>query len=261
MSVALYTCKICQRKFPARDSKDYGFCRYCGQKNEVNAAMRMSNGKSDSELSLEINDLDTFADVFADKCALGIDVALDFVRTFAEVKKNPDFMYAIYKVFDEQRDGGIPEDTINGLCVALLDSAAKSKAIDRESWKRANEILADAYCSGNRFGLKKDSETGVGYYYNLAANADLRADAFYNMYLNSESDEEKEAWLSSAAYAGHPLAISKTRKSSTSDYVPPCEYMIGGACTKMSNSLVIVSCHYFERGECQAHCMDYRPRV
>ena len=261
MSLTLYTCKICKRKFPARDSKDYGFCRYCGQKNEITTAMRMSNGKSDRDLSYEITDLDTFADVFADKCALGLEVAFEFVRTFAEVKKDPDFMYAIYDVFNMQRDGTISEDIIDGLCVALLDSAAKSKAIDKKSWKRANEILAEAYCSGDRFGLAKDSNIGVGYYYNLTANTELRADAFYNMYLKSESKEDKEAWLSSAAYFGHPLAVSMTRKSSDSNYVPPCEYMVGGACTKMSNSLVIVSCHYFERGECQAHCMDYKPRV
>lgn len=261
MGLTMYSCKQCKRDVPVRESKGYGFCRYCGVKLLISDAMRRNCGKSDRDIALSTDTIVEFAENFGDKCEYGWDEAISFVKTFASSKDAPDLMMSAVRLLEKDLGKTIVDDVRNELVLALLESAAGSDDYGSDGWLHANKRLAAAYHHGDDSICSEDKEKAKKYYYNISKNPDYAADAFYNIYLASDTESEQEAWLASAARYGHPLAISKTKKSSEGGYILPCEYMIGGSCTRLSNSLVIVACPYYERGECQAHCSDYKGRA
>ena len=253
-SLSYYTCKTCKKEVPVRTEKNYGYCRYCGNKLAVTELMKKYHGMTDAQIYNQISTLQELMDVFNEKCDDDFGEAIRFLLALPESRDDPELCYSAYRLFYEKMNDVLPEDVRNQICLHFLNGAAATGDYTNTYYVEANKKLAAIYRFGSDLGCKEDRKKACHYYYALAKNPQYKADSFYSLYLLEEDRNEAKLWLEAAARAGHPKAQEKL------GMVPeiPCAYFNSGVCTLNSTNTVLMHCYYFKEGRAMAACPDYK---
>lgn len=250
MSFQIYPCPVCARDVNVYQTREVGYCQYCGTRVVLTEMMKKHFGKTDLQILSELESFEELVDIFTERTKLNSKQAIEFLKLLPQVQDRPSWMIVIADLF---ADSDVSTE------ITFLNAAANSKHADDEGFTNANRRLLDAYEKGDEhLGIRPDANMAKQYRWNLTRSPSDAGKAFYWFYLHEPDALMRDDFLRQAANNGHKkameiLEIERIKKAP----LPQCIYFNHGICGKKTG-YITMHCAYKERGESQGICPDYR---